>query len=243
MKTTVVIQARMGSTRLPGKVMMPLAGRTVLSQVIARVQAAPVDEIVVATTVHPTDLPIVLEAERCGASWFRGSEEDVLSRYYLAAQQSGADLVVRVTSDCPLFDPSVLSTLLQRFKGSERLDYLSNTLERTYPRGLDAEVFTAAALERAYREATKPHEREHVTPYLYQHPELFRIEQLKQAVDLSHHRWTLDTPEDFQLIDAIYAAMGGMPFSTEDVLSLLERRPDLVALNAHIEQKKLAEGA
>lgn len=247
MKTVAIIQARMGSTRLPGKVMKNLGGKTVLNQVIARVKACPrVDEVVVATTVLPEDAIIVEESQRCGVMTFRGSEEDVLSRYYLAAREAGAEIIVRVTADCPFFDPQVLEKMLRQFQTARAegraLDYLSNTLERTFPRGLDAEIFTMAALERAHREAGEPYEREHVTPYIYRHPESFALQSFRNPVYLSDHRWTLDTEEDWRLIEAVYAALDkqGTTFTTQAVLDLLGSRPELVALNAHIEQKKTA---
>lgn len=246
MKAVAIIQARMGSTRLPGKVMKTLCGRTVLGHVITRVKACPlVDEIVVATTQDPQDDVIVAEARKFGARTFRGSEEDVLSRYYFAAGEAGADIVVRVTSDCPLFDPHLLNTMLGQFhadRSSGRgLDYLSNTLERTYPRGLDAEIFTFSALERSHVEARQPHEREHVTPYIYQHPEFFALKNFSGPVNLSDLRWTLDTEEDWRLIEAIYAVLGNEEpfFSTQAVLQLLESQPELVSINAHVEQKEL----
>jgi spore coat polysaccharide biosynthesis protein SpsF len=243
MKTVVIIQARMGSTRLPGKVLKALAGRSVLSHVIERVKAAPsVDAVVIATTTAPADEAIVAEAERCGAAAFRGSEDDVLSRYQGAARQAGADVVVRVTSDCPLLDAQVLEAMIARFK-AERPDYLSNTQTRTYPRGLDVEIFTMAALDRAHREADKPHQREHVTPYLYQHPELFELAGFAHDTDHSNHRWTLDTDEDYALIEAIFDGLvaTGEPVTTEAVLAFLAERPELVAINAHVEQKKVGE--
>lgn len=236
----------MGSSRLPGKVMKVLGDKTVLGHVIARVLACPgVDEVIVATTTASQDEVIVKESLRYGAGIFRGSENDVLSRYYGAAREAGADVIVRVTSDCPLFDPQVLSAMLRRFHEARAdgrpMDYLSNTLERTFPRGLDAEVFTFVVLERAQREAMQPHEREHVTPYIYQHPEIFNLEGYRQAKDLSYHRWTLDTEEDWRLIRAVYEALyhEGRIFTTREVVDLLESRPDLLALNSQVEQKKL----
>jgi spore coat polysaccharide biosynthesis protein SpsF len=247
MKTVAIIQARMGSTRLPGKVMKNLSGKTVLSQVIARVKACPrVDEVVVATTARPEDAIIVEESHRCGVKSFRGSQEDVLSRYYLAAREAGAETVVRVTADCPLFDPQVLERMLSQFQtlstGGPGPDYFSNTLKRTFPRGLDAEIFTMAALERAHRQAVAPFDREHVTPYIYRHPESFVLQNFANPVDLSHHRWTLDTAADWRLLEAVYAALNrqGTIFTTQAVLDLLESRPELVALNAHVEQKHTA---
>lgn len=248
MKTVIIIQARMGSTRLPGKVMKQLCGRTVLAHVISRVQACPlVDEVVVATTTSSTDDVIVSEAERCEAKWFRGSEEDVLERYYLAAKEYHADVVVRVTSDCPLFEPKVLSQMLEYFKagtGQELdMDYLSNTMNRSYPRGLDAEVFTFDALERAFREAHQHYEREHVTPYIYEHPEIFALHSQINDENLSAYRWTLDTQEDLRLIEGIYFDLyrEGEIFTPDEVLALLREKPELVKHNAYVKQKRLRD--
>ncbi len=248
MKTVAIIQARMGSTRLPGKVMKTLCGRTVLAHVIRRVRACPlVDEVVVATTRSPADDAIAREATGCGAGVFRGSEDDVLSRYYLAALERQAATVVRITSDCPLFDPKLLEEMLRRFLSRRQNvpapDYLSNSLVRTYPRGLDAEILTFQALEKAWREGTEPYQREHVTPYIYQHPELFVLENYGNAEDLSFHRWTLDTDDDFRLIAKIYAALGREDrlFSTDQVLDLLRGHPAWLEINAHVRQKELGQ--
>lgn len=244
MKTIAIIQARMGSTRLPGKVMKRLCDQTVLSHVIHRVQACPlIDEIVIATTLASQDDVVVQEAEACGVLLFRGSEADVLERYYLAAKKHQADTVIRITSDCPLLDPTVLSEMLAYFQSESTeglaLDYLSNTLQRSYPRGLDAEVFTFSALDKAHREAKDPYEREHVTPFIYQHPELFSIHQHVQDVDLSSHRWTLDTEEDFHFIKLVYDALGerNSVFETDNVLAFLDQNPEIIKINAHVQQK------
>lgn len=241
MKTIAIIQARMSSTRLPGKVLKPLAGDTVLGHVIRRVRLAKrLDGICIATTESPADEPIVTEAARLGVSCWRGSEPDVLDRYFGAARASGADVIVRVTSDCPLFDGALLDEMLAVFIATPGLDYLSNVQVRRFPRGLDAEIFTFPALERAHREAAHFHEREHVTPYFYQNPELFRLRSFENKEDLSAHRWTLDTPEDWQFIEAVYASLGTNP-TTAEVLNLLNFRPELATLNARVEQKKLAQ--
>jgi spore coat polysaccharide biosynthesis protein SpsF len=247
MKTAAIIQARMGSTRLPGKVLRPLCGKSVLAHVIDRVRASGVlDEVVVATTDQPADYTIATLAKALGVTAFCGSEADVLSRYYFAASQSHAETIVRVTSDCPLFDGDLLRAMLEAFErqsdGGNRADYLSNTLTRTYPRGLDAEIFTFAALERAHREATQAFEREHVTPFIYNHPELFSLKNFAGDRDHSRHRWTLDTAEDWQLIEAIYTALyrPDRLFGTDDILALLARQPNLIALNAHVKQKATA---
>lgn len=248
MKTVAIIQARMGATRLPGKVLRSLCGQSVLGHVAARVRVARrLDEVVVATSGAARDDAVAVEGARLGVSCFRGSEEDVLARYYGAAEASGAQAVVRATADCPLFDGSLLDRMLAVFGEANRdgttVDYLSNVLRRTYPRGLDVEIFTFAALERAHHEATQPFEREHVTPYFYQHPDRFRLRSFEGTVDLSGHRWTLDTPEDWAFTEAVYATLyrPGAVFTTEDVLRLLCERPELRDLNAYVEQKRLGE--
>jgi len=246
MKIVAIIQARMGSTRLPGKVMKQLYGKTVLAHVICRVQACLlVDEVVVATTRSKADDAIVTEAEKCGAKWFRGSEADVLERYYLAAKERKAEVVVRVTSDCPLFDPEVLTQMLEYFSNETleglQIDYLSNCLNRSYPRGLDAEVFTFEVLEKAFIEARQPYEREHVTPYIYEHPEMFASHNQTNDQDISNYRWTLDTVDDWNLIEAIYKNLHQDKsfFSTDEVIALLKAKPELVKLNAHVKQKEI----
>jgi len=246
MRTVAIIQARMGSTRLPGKVMKQLCGKTVLAHVISRVQACSlVDEVIVATTTYPSDDVIVVESVKCGAEWFRGSEEDVLERYYLAAKEYKADVVVRVTSDNPLVDPEVLSQMLEYFKSETEcgldIDYLSNSLNRSYPLGLDAEVFTFATLERTQTEAHKPYEREHVTPYIYEHPEIFSLYNQTWDEDFSAYRWTLDSEEDLMLISEIYSALykDGEIFTTDEVLALINGKPEFVKINAHVKQKEM----
>lgn len=245
MRTVAIIQARMGSTRLPGKVSLPLAGRPMLEHVIRRVQAAPgVDAVCVATTTHERDTPLVALAESFGAATFRGSEDDVLSRYAGAAKAFAADVIVRVTSDCPLFDAGVLGAMLAEFgRRRAELDYLSNTIERTYPRGLDAEVFTAEALHRAAAEATDPRAREHVTWHLYNHPADYRLAAYRDPLGRNRAdlRWTVDTPEDFEMVRRVYEALdtGGAPFSYDATLAFIDAHPEVAALNAHVEQKKL----
>lgn len=238
MRTVAIIQARMGSTRLPGKVLMDLGGETVLSRVLNRVQRTTlVDQVIVATTTVLQDDVIVQACLERGIRSFRGSEDDVLGRYYHAAVESGADVVVRITSDCPLIDPQVIDATIRLFT-NQGCDYASNVFPRTYPRGLDVEVFSSDALGRAWQEARSLHEREHVTPYLYEHPARFRQVSLRAAKDYSRHRWTLDTPEDLQLLRAIYARMGNRnDFSWTAVLDLLEREPELGDLNSHVMQK------
>jgi spore coat polysaccharide biosynthesis protein SpsF len=238
MKTVAIIQARMGSTRLPGKVLKALEGKTVLARVVGRVsQANLLDEVIIATTDTAKDNAIIEECERLKVPVFRGDEQDVLDRYHQAAQREKADVIVRITADCPLIDPELLDeTISARLKTNA--DYASNALDRTYPRGLDVEVFTFQALECAWGQARLPYQREHVTPYLYEHPEEFRILKLRGQRDYSHLRWTLDTPEDFECIGAIYARFHGRDdFPWTEVLSLLEREPEIADINRHVTQK------
>lgn len=235
----------MGSTRLPGKVLRVLGNATVLAHVVRRAQrASSIDGVVIATTELPQDDAIVEAGLPLGVSVFRGSEDDVLSRYYLAAKRAGADVIVRITSDCPLLDSDVLQVMVARFQVLHRsgtpVDYLSNTLTRTFPRGLDVEIFTFAALERANREASDTAEREHVTPYIWRNAGTFRIEQHRNAVDASRYRWTLDTEDDWQLLQRIFARLGGHRdyFTTREVFELLAQDPALAAINSHVAQKE-----
>ena len=242
MKVVAIIQARMGSTRLPGKVLKDLGGKTVLSRVINRVRRALlIDELLVATTDQPADDAIADECRNCSVRTTRGAEEDVLDRYVRAAQLSQADTVVRITSDCPLIDPDITDKTIQAFL-DQQPDYASNALLRTYPRGLDTEVMTTLALERAWRQATRPYEREHVTPYIYEHADEFKLLSVTGEADYSDHRWTLDTHEDLAFVRAVYARMEGQDFGWRDVLRLLEREPGLVELNRSVAQKVLDEG-
>lgn len=238
-----IIQARMGSTRLPGKALIDIGGMSMLARVVRRVQRArTIAGVVVATTVGAADDAIVAECARLGVPTTRGSEDDVLDRYYQAAVAHQAQVIVRITSDCPLIDPDVIDLVVQAFQQAAP-DYASNTLERRYPRGLDLEVFSFAALEQAWREAAEPYQRAHVTPFLYQHPERFRMLAVSGADDHSAHRWTVDTPEDLAFVRAVYARLGDADaFSWRAVLDLIEREPALAAINAHIEQKELRQG-
>jgi spore coat polysaccharide biosynthesis protein SpsF len=222
MKVICIMQARVGSTRLPGKVLKKICGKTVLEHDIYRLRRVKnIDQIVIATTVEEKDIEIVKEAERLGVKYFRGSEEDVLSRYYLAAKENNADIVVRVTSDCPLLDSKVTDqTIRYLLENVDKFDYVSNTLEATFPRGLDTEVFTMNSLERAYKEAKLTREREHVTPYIYTKGNNFKLGCFKNKIDYSHYRWTLDTKEDFEFICAIYNKLYKIDsnFNMEDIV-------------------------
>jgi len=242
MNTVAVIQARMGSSRLPGKVLMDLGGETTLARVVRRLQRSrQVTKIVVATTTARGDQAIIRECEHLQVVCFRGEEQDVLDRYYQAASANAADAVVRVTSDCPLIDPELVDETVEVFR-DEHADYASNVFPRTYPRGLDTEVFSFDALDRAWREAREAHQREHVTPYLYEHPQIFKLASLSGAADYSRYRWTLDTREDLELLRAIYSRFDGRDdFSWKEVLRLMESEPELAELNSQVLQKSVRE--
>ena len=242
MNIVAIIQARMGSSRLPGKVLKDLGGETVLARVVRRLQRSrQIARIIVATTTAPGDEVIVAECDRLQALCFRGAEQDVLDRYYQAARANAADAVVRVTSDCPLIDPELVDETVEVFR-DKHADYASNVFPRTYPRGLDTEVFSFDALDRAWREAREAHQREHVTPYLYEHPQIFKLASLSGAADYSRYRWTLDTREDLELLRAIYSRFHGRDdFSWQEVLRLMEREPELAELNSQVLQKSVRE--
>jgi spore coat polysaccharide biosynthesis protein SpsF len=206
-KVVAIIQARMGSTRLPGKVLKDLEGETVLARVVKRLRRARlIDEVLIAATDRPVDDAIVEECERCAVPVFRGDEDDVLERYFHAAQFCQAGIVVRITSDCPLIDAEIADKTIAAFLEA-RPDYASNVIVRTYPRGLDTEVMTAEALKQAHLGATESYQRTHVTPYIYQNPDMFELLSVKGGADYSNQRWTLDTPEDLAFIRAIYARL------------------------------------
>lgn len=242
-RVTAIIQARMGSTRLPGKVLLDLAGEPMLVRVVNRThRAQTLDEVVVATTTHSSNDVIAQLCAKHGWACFRGSEEDVLDRYYRAAVQHQADFVIRITADCPLIEPKVIDLVVRAFL-EEGPDYASNVLERTYPQGLDTEVMTIAALERAWLEATESFQRVHVTPYLYRNPDLFRLLSVTNDCDYSGHRWTVDTPDDLEFVRAVYDRLDRAgDFSWTNVLALLAREPTLAEINRHIRQKSLHEG-
>lgn len=243
MRTVAIVQAHMGSTRLPGKVLADIGGRTMLARVVERTRRArQVEDVVVAATLNSKDIPLLEEAKRLGVPTFRGSEEDVLARYVRCAQEQGADPIVRITSDCPLLDPKIVDRVIDAFQASS-CDYASNVLERTYPQGLDTEVIGRNALEQAEREAHEPWERVHVTQYIIRHPDRFRLVGVRADADLSRFRWTVDTAEDLAFVREVYARMAPRTdFGWREVLALLEREPELVELNRHVRQKAPQEG-
>lgn len=238
MKINAFIQARMGSTRLPGKVLKTVLNRPLLDFLIERLsQAKTIDKLMVLTTEKQEDDLIVQFCKKQEISYFRGSEHDVLDRYYRAASQWRSEGIVRITADCPLIDPEIVDQVITTFKENyPEIDYISNSLERTFPRGLDVEVFSYQALEKAFINAREEAEREHVTLYLYRHPEFFRLKNVAHIPSLAHHRWTVDTIEDFVLVRLILEHLypKNPHFRLADILKLLSENPAWSKLNAHI---------
>lgn len=245
MPTVAIIQARMTSTRLPGKVLMEVMGRPMLGYQIERVaRARRVDRIVLATTTNTTDDPLAAFADEAGIGLHRGSEQDVLGRAAEAARtsldQGIPSAVVRLTADCPLIDPDLIDAVVDCLSDSTPpLDYASNAIPRCWPIGLDVEAMRFEALIQADREATDSYDREHVTPFLYRQPDRFRLGHVPSPEPLSHHRWTLDEPADFELLSAVLTALYPTTpnFGFRDVLTLLADHPDLSRLNADVAQK------
>ena len=227
-----IVQARMGSTRLPGKTLADVAGKPMLARLVERARRIPgVERVIIATTEKPADEAILRFAEDHDLPAYAGREEDVLDRVYQAARRFGVSVVVRVTPDCPLLDPRVSGLVLSRFAEARgAVDYASNTQPPTFPDGLDTEVFSFAVLARAWREATVPSEREHVTAYIWKHPELFHLLNVAHDPDLSGRRWTVDEPADLEFVRAVYGRLGET-FGMDDVLALLRRQPELEAIN------------
>jgi spore coat polysaccharide biosynthesis protein SpsF len=247
MKVSCIVQARMGSTRLPGKVLLKLAGRELLLHVVDRLlNADKVDEVIIATTEKNADDAIadMIKTNYGGddgrVTVFRGSEDDVLDRYYQAAKASGSDVIVRVTSDNPLIDWRVIDVAVKHYLGGE-YDYVSNVLPSTYPLGICFEVFGFTLLERLWKTCKEQREREHVTAYVREHQDLFRIKNIENNADLSHMRWTVDEEDDFNFVKRVYDELyhDNPKFITEDILELLERVPEIGDINKHVKQKKV----
>ncbi|GAB6100049.1 NTP transferase domain-containing protein [Halanaerocella petrolearia] len=242
-KVAAIIQARMGSTRLPGKVMKNLCGQSVLAHVIERVkQSDLIDEIIIATTVLDKDDVIVDESKNYDVKYYRGSEENVLSRYYYAAKENNIDTIVRITSDCPLIDPFVVDEIIKSYKENNYrlVTNAGPSLEdRTYPRGLDTEVFSFKMLKRAFEKSEKEYQLEHVTPYIYENNE--EIYYYKNETDYSNYRLTLDEDDDLKLIKIIYSKLynGEHDFYLNEIIELMKQNSKLVKINSNVEQKKL----
>lgn len=234
MKTVGIVQARMGSRRLPGKVLKEVLGTPLLGHLLGRVaKAETLDQLVVATSDKLTDDPIAEYCEEANVACFRGSEHDVLHRYAQAATAFQADTIVRLTADCPLLDPKVVDLVVGYFKThSPHFDYVSNTQDRSFPRGMDVEVFSREALLRAESEAQEPYLREHVTPYFYSHPDRFKLGRIEL-------RLTVDTEDDLELIGRLLEAAKGRDLPLADIVSLLQAHPEWVSINGHLIQEAL----
>jgi spore coat polysaccharide biosynthesis protein SpsF (cytidylyltransferase family) len=243
---SAIIQARMRSTRLPNKILADIGGSPLLWHVIDRaMQSKLIDEVVVATTDSPCDSRIVEFCDQHDIRCFCGSEEDVLDRYYQTSKHFGLQYMVRLTGDCPMLSPNVIDLMIETYTNSG-CDYASNLgwldkhgyfVGRTYPDGLDTEVFSFETLERVWCEATLPSDREHVTPYIYKHPDLFKIEHVTQKLDQSQHRWTVDEPEDLEFVRMLFERLlSKTPHCSHlDIIRVLEENPDWRAMNQGFE--------
>ncbi len=228
-----ILQARVSSSRLPGKVLKSLLGVPMLLRQIERLQKSQkIDQLLVAISTEPTDDLIYKLCKENGIECHRGSLDDVLDRFYQAARVFTPEHVVRLTADCPLTDPQLIDEAIEFYTGGG-FDYASNSIQATYPDGLDVEVFRFTCLEQVWREAQLLSQREHVTPFIYQHPLRFKIGHFKSSTDLSHLRWTVDEPKDFELITMIYEALypTNPNFVTQDILDLLDQRSELAHWN------------
>ena len=268
-RVVAIIQARMASSRLPGKVLLDIAGQPMLQRVVARTsRGSRLDAVLVATTTDSSDDPVADFCDARGIASTRGSQFDVLDRYYQAARQSGADVVVRVTADCPAIDPALIDGAVETLLGgstaeecTDQFDFVANRLpppfHRSFPIGLDVEVCTFASLERAWKEGREPVHREHVMPYLYEgvkltpaspqleagtSPRGFRIALRNHVPDYGSYRWTVDTPEDLQFMREVYVRFDGRDdFTWADLLQLVQREPGLAAINSSVQHKTLSD--
>ncbi len=231
MNPTAIIQTRMGSNRLPGKVLKKLNGITALECFFSQLEySKTLKEVIIATTLNPEDDVIVNFAKDNNVKFFRGSSTDVLDRFYKCAKEFSIQDIVRITSDCPLIDPSVVDKVIN-FYTTNTFDYVSNCIERSFPYGNDVEVFSFCALERAWKNAKKPSEREHVTPFIYNNPNSFSFAQVKNSIDLSHLHWTLDKIEDLTFIRTIYTKIHKKHILISDILLILKENPEILKIN------------
>jgi spore coat polysaccharide biosynthesis protein SpsF len=241
MRIVATIEARMTSSRLPGKVLRPVLGRPLLSHMIERLRRVwQLDQIMVATTVNATDNPIAELAGSLGVGCFRGSEEDVLGRVLGAARAARADLIVETTGDCPLMDPAIVDQVIATFKVNA-VDYCANVLQPTFPRGMDVQVFPTEVLAQVDALTRDPADREHVSLYIYEHPERFRLLNVASGLrpEDAEHRLTVDTPADLELVRQIFERLypGNSAFGLAQILELLRADPAFASLNRHISQK------
>ncbi len=239
-KTVAIIQARLGSCRLPGKVMLDICGQPMLARVVNRLRmASAADEVVVATSTESSDDPLVAMCLSFDWKYYRGSHLDVLDRFYRTATAFDADFIIRVSADCPVIDPDITDRVARSVIDSDgEFEYAANMLPpRTFPRGVDVEAFTMDALRRTWQDARDESSREHVTPWIYRNPDQFRICRVTNETDESDHRWTVDTPEDLQMARLIYSHFGSQDFRWQDVARVCRQHPEWAELNAHIQQR------
>jgi spore coat polysaccharide biosynthesis protein SpsF len=246
MKLLVVVQARTGSTRLPNKILLPLAGAPLLQRMVERVGAGLPGklgtwefELVVATTTEPSDNPVEQLCSDLGLTCYRGHPTDLLDRHYQAARRESADAIAKIPSDCPLIDPEVIARVVTFFiDHRNEYDFVSNLHPATYPDGNDVEVMPMSVLETAWREATKSYEREHTTPFIWEQPDRFHLANITWETGLDYsmsHRWTIDYPEDYEMIRRVYDELWSRArpvFGIQDILGLLERKPEIAEINA-----------
>jgi spore coat polysaccharide biosynthesis protein SpsF len=240
-RIVAIVQARMGSQRLPGKVLKPLGGVPMLWHTLKRLERVPeIHEIVLATSDLKQDDLLADFAGEERIPVFRGSEGDVLERYYLAARTFKTDAVIRITGDCPFIDPEITRKTIRSFL-EEKVDYASNVLDRTFPRGTDTEVFSFHALEKAYQEGSRPEDREHVTYYMRTNPEKFKLKGIRSEKDLSYIRHCVDVEEDYLFVQALFYHLAGrnMFFTTSDIERELRRSPWLATINGNVQQKPI----
>jgi spore coat polysaccharide biosynthesis protein SpsF (cytidylyltransferase family) len=240
MKTLGVLQARISSTRLPGKVLMPILGEPMLFRQLERLnRCISFNKLIVATSVDPTDDALALECKNRGIECFRGSLDDVLDRFVQAARPYEPDAVVRLTGDCPLAAPELIDKVIEYFWEGD-FDYVSNCDPPTFPDGLDVEVIRFSCLDAAHREALLPSHREHVTPFIRSHPERFRLGNYECDINRSHLRWTVDEPEDFEFVRSIYEMLypAKPDFKTDDILKALEKHRNLQSINSKFERNE-----
>lgn len=243
MVVTAIIQARMGSTRLPGKVLKKVKGKSLLEYQMERVKASKgIDQIVIATTINSEDDIIEQFCVKNDIKYYRGSETDVLTRYYEAACKFGGETIVRLTSDCPIIDPVVIDETISYYEENyEILDYVTNTLICAYPRGYDVEVFSKEVLEKAYKMAFSQSDREHVTAYIYKNADVFNIGHYGKESSYSNYRLTVDTKEDFQLVSTIISNLyhKNHLFNLHEITDLFNDHPEISSINSNVKQKKV----
>jgi len=241
--TGAIIQSRVASTRLPDKVLMDIAGKPMALRVVERLKMSQkLDNVVLAIPDTKENDVLEILAQENLLDFFRGPEQDVLERYFEAAKHFKVETIVRITSDCPFIDPEVADEIIMRHFLT-KADYTSNVIERTFPRGLDVEVFSFSVLEKAFKEAREEHQREHVTPYFFENPDIFKTENIeaKGVLRRPDLRLTVDTKEDMELARKIYSHFGEKFFSTREVVEFLDKNPELKAINAKVQQKELKE--